>query len=250
MAKTWRVTQIGQAVARAENDAWTLTNQPTPAGVYSDAQISDYGAAADFQWRPPLRLTVTARMLSDVAQLRGTAGFGFWNQPFMPGHWSLQLPQAIWFFFSSPPSDMRLAQGVPGPGWKAATLNAKRWQFLALAPAAPLGVLLMRVPVLYDRLWPLGQRAIGVSETMLDSQLLNQTHTYMLDWRCDGATFLVDGAVVHEAPVAPGGPLGFVAWVDNQFAVVTPQGQFRFGLLPLEAPQSLMVKQIEIETDE
>ena len=30
---------------------------------------------------------------------------------------------------------------------------------------------------------------------------------------------------------APRGPLGFVAWVDNQWAVATPRGRFGWGLL-------------------
>lgn len=240
----WRVTQLGPAQVRAEDNHIILTNDITPADVYSDAQISDY-EGADFRWRPPLRMTVTAGGSSQ--NLRGTAGFGFWNQPFMPGQIRPRLPQAIWFFYSSPPSDIRLAQGVPGPGWKAATIDAKRWQFLTLLPAAPLGVLLMRVPALYQRLWPTGQRAIGVSESLLDSALLAETHTYTLDWHKDGATFRVDDRVVHEAPSAPGGPLGFVAWVDNQYAVVTPQGQLRFGLLPLPQPQTMIVKEVKIE---
>lgn len=58
----------------------------------------------------------------------------------------------------------------------------------------------------------------------------------------------MDGALVHRAPCAPRGPLGFVAWVDNQYAVVTPQGRFGFGLLPLAAPQTLRLAELVIET--
>lgn len=242
-----RPIQIGQASATIEERRVTLINRPTPADIYSDAQISDYDRAADFRWHPSVRLTVTARMSPGAEQVRGTAGFGFWNQPFMPGQWRLRLPQAIWFFFSSPPSDMRLAKGVRGPGWKAATIDAKRWQFLALAPFALPGCLLMRIPALYNRLWPVGQSAIGVSEALLDQGLLAETHTYTLEWQPDGATFRVDGRVTHEAPVAPGGPLGFIAWIDNQYAVVTPQGRFRSGLLPLTQPQTLILDTLSIE---
>ena len=242
----WRITEIGQAQVRSQNSAILLTTYATAEGAYSDAQISDY-EGANFRWRPPLRLTVTAH--TPTGSLRGTAGFGFWNQPFMPGQWRLRLPQAIWFFFSSPPSNMQLAKDVPGPGWKAATIDARRWQFLALAPTAPVSMLLMRVPALYDRLWPVGQRAIGVSETLLDQTLLHQPHTYTLDWRTHSATFSVDGRVVHEAPTTPGGPLGFVGWVDNQYAIVTPQGHFQFGLLPLPAPQTLVLANISITRD-
>lgn len=243
----WRLYASGQARATPSPGGLALAVHPTPAGVYSDAQLSDYGTAADFRWRPPLRLTVRARSAPGAPGLRGTAGFGFWNQPFMPGQRALRLPQAVWFFFSSPPSDMRLALDVPGPGWKAAALNAARWPFLALLPAAPVGVLLMRAPALYRRLWPLGQRAIGVSERLLDAALLDGWHTYTLDWGADGVRFAVDGALAHDAPGAPRGPLGFIAWVDNQCAVVTPQGRFSFGLLPLDAPQTLYLSELIIE---
>jgi hypothetical protein len=57
----------------------------------------------------------------------------------------------------------------------------------------------------------------------------------------------VDGQIVHEAPHAPAGPLGFVAWIDNQYAVVTPQGHFGFGLVPLDQPQSLCLEHVSIE---
>jgi hypothetical protein len=239
----WRVTEIGQGRVSERPDALLLTTDPTPAGAYSDAQISDY-QSSDFRWRPPLRMTVTA---SATADLRGTAGFGFWNQPFMPGQYRLRLPQAAWFFFSSPPNNMALARGVPGPGWKAATINARRWQFVTLLPAAPLGLLLMRMPALYRRLWPIGQQAIGVSEHLLDNALLTETHTYTLDWHKDKVLFAVDGAVIHQTPSAPRGPLGFVAWVDNQYAVVTPQGNFGAGVIPLEREQTLRLEHIQIK---
>ena len=240
-----RRTEIGSGVVRLLDDVLHLKNVPTADNAYSDAQISDY-EGPNFLWKPPLRMTVTARALT--TNIIGTAGFGFWNQPFMPGQFRLRLPQAIWFFFGSPPNNMQLAQGIPGYGWKAATLNAQRWQFLALAPTTPLGILLMRIPALYDRLWPIGQGAIGVSEALLSPDLLTDWHTYTLDWQTNGVSFVVDGSIVHESPFSPGGPLGFVAWIDNQYAIVTPQGQFRFGLLPLVAEQTLQLKSVRIET--
>jgi hypothetical protein len=241
----WRHTVIGPAAIQAASDGLCLTALPTPAGVYSDAQISDT-AEDHFPWRPPLRLTVRARAEPGGDHLRGTAGFGFWNHPFMPGRVRLRLPQAVWFFFSAPPSNMALALDVPGPGWKAATFDAQRALFLALLPAALPGMLLMRVPALYRRLWPLGQRALGVSEHQLPVDLLAETHTYTLDWRPGSAVFAVDGVVVHRAAYAPRRPLGFIAWIDNQYAVVTPQGHFGFGLVPLISAQSLWLESVQI----
>jgi hypothetical protein len=239
----WRITETGQGVVTCAPGKLTMTLKEATQREYSNAQISDY-SRRHFSWRPPARMTVTARASAAADHLRGTAGFGFWNHPFAPGERGVHLPQAVWFFFSSPPSNMQLAHGVPGPGWKAATLDATRWPFFALLPSAPIGLLVMRIPTLYNTLWPIGQRAIGVSEALLDGALLAETHTYTIDWRDDGATFAIDGQTVHEADAAPRGPLGFVAWMDNQYAIVTPQGQFGFGAVRVEREQALVLEHV------
>jgi hypothetical protein len=244
-ALPWRLTQLGDGRVRHTPGALHLTLPPVEANQYHDAQITDYAGKSDFAWRPPLRLMVRARF--STTDLRGTAGFGFWNHPFVPGERGFRLPAAAWFFFSSSPSNLQLALDVPGPGWKAATLNARRWQFLALAPTAPLGFLLMRIPAFYRRLWPLGQRAIGVSECLLDPALLTTSHTYTLDWQRDYIRFAVDNAAIHQTPTAPHGPLGFIAWLDNQYAIVTPQGRFGFGLVAIEREQSFILENITVE---
>ena len=55
------------------------------AARYSDAQIDDYRGRPRrrFPWRPPVRMTVRARFSHPSGILRGTAGFGFWNDPFL-----------------------------------------------------------------------------------------------------------------------------------------------------------------------
>jgi hypothetical protein len=244
LAPPLRITEIGHGKVTAAPDNLRLALPPVSPDAYHDAQVSDYYIPSDFRWKAPLRMTVRAAGENLHA---GTAGFGFWNHPFVPGERGFRLPQAAWFFFSAPPNNMALAKGVQGTGWKAATIDARRWSFLALAPTAPMGVLLMRIPALYARLWPVGQRALRVSEALLDAALLDDIHTYTLDWRRDGLMFAVDGQTVHEAPSAPGGPLGFVAWVDNQYAIVTPQGQLGFGVVAVEREQALLLESVTIE---
>ncbi len=240
----WQRTEIGGGMVEALGAGFGLTVPPTPATRYADAQISSYRTKADFNFRPPLRMTVRAWL--EGKQAVGTAGFGFWNHPFAPGERGFRLPQAAWFFFGSPPNDVRLALDVPGHGWKCATIDATRPAFFALLPTAPLGFLLMRAPALYRRLWPLAQRTINVSESVLDRSWLHEPHSYTLEWNPGQVIFSVDGYRVHTAGVAPRGPLGFIAWIDNQYAVVTPQGRFGFGLLPVGQAQSLRIEQVEI----
>ncbi len=242
----WKVTQIGSGRVAQAADSLALT-LPAAAGThYHDAQLSDYTGQVDFRWRPPLRMSVRAR-ISDPHGLVGTAGFGFWNHPFVPGERGFRLPQAVWFFFSAPPSNMQLALDVPGPGWKAATIDTARWPFLALLPTAPVAFLLMRIPAVYRRLWPIGQRAICVSEHLLDSALLAEAHSYELEWQHRQVTFALDGVPVHRADYSARGPLGFIAWVDNQYAVVTPQGHFGAGLVTVPHEQTLILEKVKIE---
>src|SRR3989338_9032924 len=90
--------------------------------TYTDAQIDDYTmlSKADYLWNPPLRMAVRSRFSHSFSSkkttsrnntLRGTAGFGFWNRPFTMQGDFFTLPEAIWFLYSAPPSNMALAQG-------------------------------------------------------------------------------------------------------------------------------------------
>ncbi|MDX1992292.1 MAG: family 16 glycosylhydrolase [bacterium] len=236
-------TEIGSGIVTSVGESWHLTVPPAVKTRYHDAQISSYRRRREFTFRPPVKLTIRAYAEGSV---QGTAGFGFWNHPYVPGEAGFRLPKAVWFFFGSPPNNMALAKDVPGHGWKAATFDATRWQFLMLLPTAPLGFLLMRVPALYRRLWPTGQQALGVSEKSLDASLLRQRHDYEIDWQPRHVTFSVDQQMVHRADLAIRGPLGFIAWVDNQYAVVTPQGRFGFGLLDVPVAQTLVIENLSI----
>ena len=240
---------VGGGAIERRGERLALVTRAATARAYSDAQLDDYHARPRrcFRWRPPLRLTVRARFSHPAGVLRGTAGFGFWNDPFMmtgarwPG-----LPRVIWFFYASPPSDMALALDVPGCGWKAATLDAWRPGALRLSPLAPAAVLLLlRIPALYRRLWPGIQRALAVREAVLPVDM-TAWHDYALDWQPDRATFSVDGVPVLEDAPSPGGRLGFVIWLDNQYMVATPQGRFAWGLVDAPGEQWLEVERLDI----
>jgi len=195
-------------------------------------------------------LTVRARFSHPAGQLRGTAGFGFWNDPFMmTGARRPTLPRAIWFFYSSPPSNMQLALDVPGHGWKAATIDAWRLPFFLLAPSAPVAMPLMRIRSLYRTLWPLAQRTIGVSEKLLGVEM-TEWHTYKIEWGVKTARFTVDEVLILTCTTPPRGPLGLVIWLDNQAMVVTPWGQFRHTLVASSVQQWMEVAEVEVSSDQ
>jgi hypothetical protein len=184
---------------------------------------------------------------SGGAGLRGTAGFGFWNDPFlMTGARMPALPRAIWFFYASPPSNMKLDLHTPGFGWKAATIDALRPITLVLAAIAPPAVLLMNVRALYPTLWSPIQRALNVREALVEANM-TEWHTYTLEWGLERARFSVDQEPsLLDAP-APRGPLGFVMWMDSQYMVVTPQGRLGWGLLDVPGRQWMEADWVTIE---
>jgi hypothetical protein len=245
----WRQHLVGSACLEPGDAGIRLITSNTSRWQYTDAQLDDaYGPPRPrMTWLPPLRLTLRARFSHSAAQLRGTAGFGFWNYPsLMPSTFSPALPRAVWFFFASPPTNLKLDMHIPGHGWKAATVDTQRGSALRLLPLAPLAVPLMNLSSFYRCLWPRIQRAVGVQEAALDSNM-TEWHIYTLDWGTRHTRFSIDGQTVLEQAPSPGGPLCFVLWVDNQYAIVTPWGRLGWGLLDIPGRQWLEVEWLSIE---
>ncbi|RPJ57116.1 MAG: hypothetical protein EHM12_09525 [Dehalococcoidia bacterium] len=97
----WQTFIKGQGALNFTGDTMRLVTTNAAATRYTDAQIDDYEGLPrrHFLWRPPLQMTVHARFSHPAGELRGTAGFGFWNDPFMMtgSRWPA-LPRVIWFF--------------------------------------------------------------------------------------------------------------------------------------------------------
>jgi hypothetical protein len=220
-----------------------LTTADATARAYSDAQVHDYGRrGARLPRRPPMIIRLRARFSHPAGALVGTAGFGLWNYPIaLPP----ALPRAVWFFYASAPADLPLAVGVPGRGWKAAVIDSGRPQALALLPLAPLAVPLMRSYAGYRLIWPHIQRAAGVAEAPL-ATAMDAWHDYEIVWGERASQLSVDGRVVLADVPSPRGPLCFVAWVDNQYLVVTPQGRLGWGLLAAPGEQWLELAALTI----
>jgi hypothetical protein len=245
----WTRWLQGSGRVEAGESTLCLVTRDARAGEYSDAQLDDYHGLrrSKWPWRPPLKMSVRGR--ASHSDLVGTAGFGFWNDPFTLSGAVTALPEAIWFFYASPPSDMALVPGVPGQGWKAAIVNTTFGDALLFGVPIALAVLRARLTRRAHSAsaarWV--QRVSGAHEALLKLDWTDW-HTYELEWQHDVATFWVDGLMVLRAPHPPAGPLGFVAWVDNQFAVATPRGEFRFGTLDAPGQQWLELDWIQVET--
>ena len=235
------VEQGGGRVIRSEG-LIRLVRPAVDAERYANAEVAD----GYLSRRPPLAVRLRARFSHPASAVKGTAGFGLWNASISPGQVRPHLPRAAWYFFSSPPHDVPLAAGVSGSGPKAAVLDAGRPPFFVLAPFALPGVAVMRVPALYRRLWPFAQWAIGADEAPLSTLDLTDWHEYALDWRADRAAFRVDGRLTMTTPRAPRGPLSFVAWFDNAYAIADPRGRFAIGTVEAPEEQWLEVDGLEI----
>lgn len=226
---------------------------PPRAAGYADAQLDDHRALPRrrFAHRPPLRLSLRAR--ASHPQPAGTLGFGFWNDPF-----SLSLgqagaarrlpapPCALWFFYASPPSALALAAGAPPHGWKAASLRAPALPGALFAPAALAAWVLSRLPPARAPILRLALGRLRAAEAALAAPL-DEWHEYTLEWHTCEARFHVDGRPALAAPAPPAGPLGFIAWIDNQFGAASPEAGLRFGLVATDQEQWLELRDLRLE---
>jgi hypothetical protein len=252
----WQRMETGGGRVETAESGLRMVTAGTTERRYADAQIDDYQGRArrDFLWRPPLVLTVRARFSHEASRaagdggLRGTAGFGFWNDPFLMTGWRIPAPpRVLWFFYASPPSDIALDTTVPGFGWKAATIDAVRPGAAALALTAPLSVPLMNIGQVYRAIWPAAQRVLGIAEAEVPAPMTGW-HTYTIGWEDNRSRFRVDDRIILECGAAPRGPLGLVIWLDNQYLVATPWGRLRTGLLATPDEQWLELERVEIRT--
>ncbi len=155
------------------------------------------------------------------------------------------LPEAIWFFYASTPSNMALVPGIPGWGWKAQVVHSMKLS--SLAASVPLAATIA-FGLLTGKTRPAArwmQKVSGAYEAILPVEM-NEWHTYTLKWQHDEALFWVDDQLVLRSPHSPTRPLGFVAWLDNQYAVATPRGVLRFGTVD-SGPQWLELESVKIE---
>lgn len=237
----WNRLERGAAWVQ-EKDGLKLIVEGAEAGNLSVAQIDDYIhlPRARYYWRPPLQLHTRLRASHPSGELLGTAGVGFWNNP-MP-LWGTRMevnPNWIWFYYASPQSNISLAAG-PTHGWKASVVHAGRGGGTLLA----LGERLMQLPGVGR--W-LSQARFPAQEAALDSIDFTHWHDLTIEWLSDRITFRADEQVVLQAELTLDVPLAFVAWLDNNYASLTPDGKFEVGNLAIPQRQAVELAFVEID---
>ena len=221
---------------------------PAQISAYTDAQIDDYGGRKrrEYLWRQGTSLELSARFSDPAGQLKGTAGFGFWNAPF--GDPSVRwpaLPKAAWFFYASNHSDLPLRVKGAGHGWFTSTIDATGWDALLLAPLAPLIIVLNNFGLLRGAIWPFVRKHLKISFEEVPAEI-DHWHRYRLNWSRDRCRFWLDERIIHETELTPRSPLGFVCWIDNQYLVATPEGKFKWVSLPLDKQQWLEISDLSL----
>ncbi len=242
----------GSRIWQPDEDTWRLQIPSGPAGQYRLAQLDDYAqlSRGNFPWYPPFSLHLRARVSSP--DLAGTWGFGLWNDPFsfslgFGGERHLPaLPNAVWFFYASPPNYLSLRDDLPAQGYLAATFQSPLWPSLLTLLAVPLAPLFF-IPFAACWLRRLGRRFIRQDAIQLSLDA-TQWHDYHLQWTSEAVTFLLDGSPLLSTPIVPQPPLGMVIWIDNQYAAFPPQGHPTFGTLPTPEPAWIEVSGIEVSS--
>lgn len=234
-------------------DTIRLTISPTPNTQYSNAQLDDYSSSRPFIFSntPPKKVRLRARFSHPANQLNGTAGFGFWNHPFVD-RGSLAPPRSVWFFFGSRESDLRFVPNIQGHGFKAAMLDT----FPRLRKSTKVDrtstndsaltqskIVNPKSKFVFRLAYAAAQRVIHAREKLLDLDF-TEWHKYELDWQRDEAIWRIDDEEVFRATYPPRSPLGFVTWIDNYRAEFTPDGRFGFAYVDVKEEQWL-----EIQTD-
>lgn len=241
----------GGGVSETAERGFRLRIPAISGGQYALAQLDDYMSLRrrKFPHQAPVRLSLEAQVSGE--NIRGTWGFGFWNDPFSYGFGgggtikSLPvLPNAAWFFFGSKENHLSLRDDLPGSGFHVKTFRS---------PLLPSFLSLFALPALPTMLFPASARFLRkaaariVREDALAIPIpVGDWHLYQLDWAESEVRFCVDDQVILTTPTSPRGPLGLVIWIDNQFFQFDPKGKMGFGSLQTDHEQGLMIRNLNL----
>jgi hypothetical protein len=245
-------TAHGGSVAEIEPGRWRLSMPSGPASQYRWAQLDDYIhlSRRQFAWKPPFELRLRARV--SHADIAGTWGFGFWNDPFSmsfgirgAGKRLPALPNTAWFFYGSQHNYLSLRDTIPANGLLAALFRSPRIPSALLVlglPALPL-MALRPAARLLRRL----ARSLVRDDALRPDLDVTAWQDYRLEVGRQRVRFSINGCPFFEPAFAPHSPLGLVIWIDNQYAALPPDGSLRFGTLPTSQPIWMEIDDLRVQ---
>ena len=148
------------------------------------------------------------------------------------------LPNAIWFFHASEENYLSFSD-KPGNGFLAQVFRS---------PVFPLGRLAkvgLALPFSREKARSLLSKIVEEDGVRLAVDV-TQWHAYRLEWSPRRSVFWVDDALVLETSLSPRPPLGFVVWIDNQYAAFTPEGKIGFGVVENTEPAWLEIESLNL----
>ncbi len=240
---------------------WLLSIPAGGVSNYRLAQLDDHLRIQrkDYPWYPPMRLSLEARV--SASALTGTWGFGLWNDPyafnFGPGENSWlrlpALPNAAWFFYSSPVCYLSFRDDRPGNGLLAQLFSSPSFDPLLIRAAITFPFSPRTTRRLLTRI--IAEDAVRLDpdprpNPEADAHVnvdVTRWHSYRLEWTADGTRFYTDDRSVLESSLSPRPPMGIVIWIDNQHAAFTPQGKVTFGMEASNEPSWLEIRNLRAE---
>jgi len=238
-------------VAFDNEQVWHLEIPAGERGKYRLAQLDDYvnHSRKDFSWQSPLTLSLSARVSAE--DIPGTWGFGFWNDPFS---FSLglgggtrrfpALPNTAWFFHASSENHLSLQENKPARGFLAQTFQSPPIPPALLALGSPF-VALLAFSWSARLIRPMLGRIVKDDSGSIHTDV-TEWHHYSLKLGRSLVRFLVDDREIFQTSVVPANPLGFVIWIDNQFASYPPNGKLTYGTMDTSQSAWMEVKDIQI----
>ena len=238
-------------VVKIGENFWHLEIPARTRRGYRLAQLDDHGSLRrrDFPWKPPLTLSLQARV--SAAELPGTWGFGLWNDPFSfmlaynkPVPRFPTLPDAAWFFHASSQNYLSILNDLPANGFLAATFSSKKVPFALLVLSSPALALIL-IPGL-AQLVRRSLRGVIQQDAALVHTNVTEWHAYMLEWEPGLVRLSLDGTEILHTNITPHGPMSLVIWVDNQYAALPPTGRLKYGTLPNPDPAWMEIREIKL----
>jgi hypothetical protein len=231
---------------------WHLEIPANSKRGYRLAQLDDHGSLQrrNFPWKPPLTLSLQARLSSQ--EIPGTWGFGFWNDPFsfllsfskvVPRFPT--LPDAAWFFHASPHNYLSFRDDLPANGFLAASFSSLKVPWILLVFASPtIALALTSQTAQVPR--KLLRRAVQQDASLIHTDV-TRWHEYSMEWDIGHVKFFLDGESIMQTDITPRGPLSLVIWIDNQYAALPPNFRLRYGTLPNPKPAWMEIRGFSIQ---